>query len=290
VNDRKRPAVSVVIPTFQRAALIGDALESIFNQGVADIQVVVVDDGSTDDTGTIVERYGPRAEYIYQEHAGAAQARNRALRHCRGEIICFLDSDDVWVPGKLETELEIFRTMPGAEVIISDSEHRLEDRVVLPSRFVKTGVSTASGQPEFMPLLPPLWVRRSLVSTCCLTVLRTALERLGPDPFDLSLKGNEDWDFEIRLYHVSRVVICPRVLAVVRRYYDATRLERGMPNQPRTPEQQHLRLDREVRILQKSLRLPDLPHAAQERIHSRLNDIRAEMDALEVRMQLHAAG
>jgi glycosyltransferase involved in cell wall biosynthesis len=283
VSPGNQPLFSVVIPTFERAGLIGDALDSILSQDIPDIQVVVVDDGSTDDTRPVVERFGASVEYVYQDHAGAARARNNGLRRCRGEFIGCLDSDDVWLPGKLAAELDIFRTMPAAEVIISDSEHWHEDRLALPSRFVKTGVSTQSGNPEFLPAFPPLWVRRSLVSTCCLTFRKTALDRLGPIPFDVSLDGNEDWDFEIRLYHSSKVVVCPRILAKVRRYYDQTRGQRGMPNQPRTLEQQSLRVSRERKILSKSLGLPGLSPEIAERIHARLQDVAAEMNQLTFR-------
>src|SRR5579859_1363436 len=277
-------SVSVVIPTFERDNLIGDALESVFSQGIANIQVIVVDDGSTDNTRAVVERYGPGVEYVYQKKSGPASARNNGVGRCRGEIITFLDSDDIWLSHKLKTELEIFGAMPEADVIISDSEHWVEDRPAFPSRFVKTDVKTMSGGPEFLPELPPLWVRRSLVSTCCLTFRRRALDRLGWPPFDTSLGALEDWDFEIRLYNCARTVICPQVLAKVRRYPDITRIKRGTPNMPRTPEQLYPRLLGEKRILQKSLGLPGLIPAVTEQIEARIQDVNVEISDVEARL------
>jgi glycosyltransferase involved in cell wall biosynthesis len=279
-----QPSVSVVIPTFERDNLIGDALESVLGQGIAHVQIIVVDDGSTDNTRAVVERYGPRVEYVYQKNSGPASARNNGVSRCQGAVIAFLDSDDVWLPHKLKTEMEIFRSMPEADVIISDSEHWVEDRLAFPSRFVKTDVKTASGEPEFLPDLPPLWVRRSLVSTCCLSFRRRVLERMGLPLFDTSLGALEDWDFEIRLYHCARTVICPHVLAKVRRYPDITRIKRGTPNMPRTPEQLYPRLLGERRILQKSLGLPGLQSAVAERIEARIKDVGAEISDVEARL------
>jgi len=280
----KLPSVSVVIPTFERATLIRDALDSVFTQGVSDLQVIVVDDGSTDNTRAVVESYGPGVEYVYQQNSGPASARNNGVHHCRGEFIAFLDSDDVWLPHKLKTEMEIFRSMPGADVIISDSEHWVDGKMAFPSRFVRTNVCTASGGPEFLPESPPLWVRRSLVSTCCLTFRRSVLEKMASPPFDTSLGALEDWDFEIRLYHCARTVICPRVLARVRRYPDVTRIKRGTPNLPRTPQQLYPRLVGERRVLEKSLGLPGLSMAAVDYIHSRLHDVGAEISDLAAQL------
>lgn len=273
----KQPSVSVVIPTFERATLVRDALDSVFTQGVPDLQIIVVDDGSTDDTRAVVESYGAAVEYVYQKNSGPAGARNNGVQRSRGEFIAFLDSDDVWLPEKLKTELEIFRSMPEAEVMISDSEHWVDGELAFPSRFARTAVGTASGRPEFLPALPPLWVRRSLVSTCCLTFRREVLEKIGSPPFDTTLGALEDWDFEIRLYHCARTVICPRVLARVRRYPDVTRIKRGTPNKPRTPEQLYPRLVGERRILQKSLGLPGLSPVAAESIHARLHAVGTEI-------------
>lgn len=284
MNAVKQPSVSVVIPTFERATLIADALDSVFSQGVDDLQVIVVDDGSTDNTRGVVEGYGAKVEYVCQPNSGPASARNNGLRYCRGEFISFLDSDDVWLPDKVRTELEIFREMPDAEVIISDSEHWLDGELAFPSRFAKTDVRTASGKPEFMPSFPPLWVRRSLVSTCCLTFRRAALEKTGWPPFDTTVGAMEDWDFEIRLYHCARTVICPRVLARVRRYPDVTRIKRGTPNKPRTPEQLYPRLLAERRILHKSLALPSLSVATVERIHARIQEVDAEISRVAAQL------
>src|SRR5262245_22494060 len=119
------PIFSVIIPAFNRAKVLRDALDSVFVQGIPEVQVIVVDDGSTDDTGAVVAAYGRGVEYIHQEKSGPAGARNTGLKRARGRFISFLDSDDVWLPGKMNAELAIFESNPAAEAIISDSERWL---------------------------------------------------------------------------------------------------------------------------------------------------------------------
>ncbi len=101
------PTVSIIIPTYNRKNLLLEALGSVFSQTYRDYEVIVVDDGSTDGTGAALEGLGARIHYMYQENAGEARARNRGLSVARGEIVAFLDSDDVWKPELLDAELAI---------------------------------------------------------------------------------------------------------------------------------------------------------------------------------------
>lgn len=91
-----RELVSVVVPTFNRAAFVGDAIASISAQGDDDVEIVVVDDGSTDDTERIVAARGTNVTYVRLEHRGVSAARNRGILAARGGLIAFLDSDDLW--------------------------------------------------------------------------------------------------------------------------------------------------------------------------------------------------
>lgn len=103
--------VSVVIPTFNRSDLIGETIASVLAQTVRDLEIIVVDDGSTDSTREVVTRFSdPRIRYVWQVNSGRpACARNAGIRLARGEFIALLDSDDLWVPEKLERQLEAFR-------------------------------------------------------------------------------------------------------------------------------------------------------------------------------------
>src|SRR5579862_9064675 len=97
------PKVSVVIPTYNRADKVGNAIKSVLAQTVHDLEVIVVDDGSSDDTEKVLAKeFGDRVRYYVQANQGASVARNRGIEEARGEWIAFLDSDDTWEVDKLE--------------------------------------------------------------------------------------------------------------------------------------------------------------------------------------------
>ena len=106
------PETTVAIPAFNAGRTIGAALQSVFAQTYRDYEVIVVDDGSTDDTASQVAEWGDRVTYVYQPNCGPAGARNEALRLARGRFIAFLDADDVWLPRKLERQVAYFARFP----------------------------------------------------------------------------------------------------------------------------------------------------------------------------------
>src|SRR5690242_13806787 len=95
------PLISVVIPTFNRARCVANAVDSVLVQTFKDCEVIVVDDGSTDATAEVLKGYGNRVRVIQQSNRGVSAARNAGIRSARGEWIAFLDSDDIWNPDKL---------------------------------------------------------------------------------------------------------------------------------------------------------------------------------------------
>jgi glycosyltransferase involved in cell wall biosynthesis len=97
------PRFSVIIPTHNRAPVVRDAIESVLTQTLSDYEIIVVDDGSTDDTAALLKEYKGRLTCAYQQNAGAAAARNRGIEMARGRFIAFLDSDDAWAPWTIET-------------------------------------------------------------------------------------------------------------------------------------------------------------------------------------------
>src|SRR5262249_37459177 len=108
------PSVSVIIPTFNSARYIATAVESVLAQELADIEVLVIDDGSTDTTREALERFGDSIRYIYQTNSGFSLSRNKVLASATGRYIAFLDSDDAWYPNKIHLQLEALRQNPGA--------------------------------------------------------------------------------------------------------------------------------------------------------------------------------
>lgn len=262
--------ISVVIPAYNRARTLGDALESVFAQDIDRVEVIVVDDGSTDDTHQVMAGLGdPRVRYVHQRRQGAGAARNRGLDLAAGTFVAFLDSDDVWLPGKLAAELALFDEYPHVDAVISDSEFWSEGKLVAGSRFRLFGVELPAGRDVcFVPDLAPLWIEKSLFSTCCLTLRRSALARIGP--FDATLRSHEDWELELRIYHVCQVAVLPAVTARVRRYDDGTRGERGT-------SRDFLRI--QYRILERMRRLPPLSPQVTARCWSRRRDLAARMAA-----------
>ena len=114
--------VSIIVPTYNRKNLIGCAIDSVLGQTFEDFELLIVDDGSTDNTGDFIkENYTDnRIHYFYQENQGQTYARNKALGHSSGEYICFLDSDDYWPENKLEISLKVFEDNPNIDVVYGD--------------------------------------------------------------------------------------------------------------------------------------------------------------------------
>lgn len=120
--QENKPKVSIITPTYNRERFIGEAVESVLDQTFADFELLIVDDGSTDSTVERLRQYreDPRVQYFHQENQGQSIARNHALQHARGEFICFLDSDNAWVPDKLERQFAAFEETPDVDVVYGD--------------------------------------------------------------------------------------------------------------------------------------------------------------------------
>lgn len=114
--------VSVVTPTYNRSRFLLEAVASVLAQTYADLELIIVDDGSVDDTRKVLEPFlaDNRVRYFYQENQGQSYARNLALEHAVGDYIAFLDSDDMWAPDKLEKQLAILRARPEVDIVHGD--------------------------------------------------------------------------------------------------------------------------------------------------------------------------
>jgi glycosyltransferase involved in cell wall biosynthesis len=112
--------VSIILPTYNRAQLICEAIDSILNQTYQDFQIIVVDDGSTDNTAEVLKSYIPKIRYIQQENKGPGDARNRGIEDAKGKYIAFLDSDDIWMDFKLEIQVDILERLTDVGFLFSD--------------------------------------------------------------------------------------------------------------------------------------------------------------------------
>lgn len=130
--------VSVIIPTYNRGYIIGKTIESVFAQSYSPLELIIVDDGSTDDTRAVIEKYGTKIRYIYQKNTGLAAARNTGLLAAEGEFIAFQDSDDVWLPWKLEAQVAIMQKFPELALAWTDMTAVNDNGEILRERHLST--------------------------------------------------------------------------------------------------------------------------------------------------------
>lgn len=254
--------LSVVIPTWNRAHLVCDAINSALNQRPGEVEVIVVDDGSTDNTADLIARiYGDWVRLIsLGKRGGAGAARNAGVAGARGDLVAFLDSDDVWLPGKLDAELRVFERFPNAEAVLSDSQNFFEHQPDGPSRFAQNGLLAATGgEVRWANECDWLWTNSTnTVHTCSVTVRREALARIGPTLFAEDLDCCEDWEFQMRVCHLCRVVVLPKILAHVRRFDDDSRNGRGIPGRSTTKDQEMILLRDRLTVMKRATWLKDL--------------------------------
>jgi glycosyltransferase involved in cell wall biosynthesis len=128
----KLPLVSVIVPAFNAAQFIGDAVDSIRQQHYTLLEIIVIDDGSTDSTASVVSGLGPDIILERQAHAGPAAARNRGIQQAKGEIIAFLDADDLWPAGKLNLQTTCLMKTPQIDVVMGQVELRCSPGMTAP--------------------------------------------------------------------------------------------------------------------------------------------------------------
>jgi glycosyltransferase involved in cell wall biosynthesis len=206
--------VSVLIPTYNRAHMIERAVESARCQSFAPREIVIVDDGSTDDTHLVVEglrKTDPRIRAVYQEcNRGVAATRNRCLAEAQGEFVAFLDSDDTWRQGHLESCLAFFKVAADLDVVFADIQCvAADDRLIFPKllwetmridRFL-TKAPEGSERYRFRVLEEDAFLRDFLIRIQAAVVRRTAALQF---PFDESLRIGEDWDFFLRMARAGK--------------------------------------------------------------------------------------
>jgi glycosyltransferase involved in cell wall biosynthesis len=172
-----KPCVTAIVPVFNGAAHLRDALESIRAQSYRPVHVIVVDDGSSDGSASIARSF-PEFEYIWQPNAGVATARNTALRRARGDFIAFLDQDDRWTPDKLDLQMKFMENHPETDFVYCRIRNVLEVEKPrwLDDRFV------GADKMAFMP--------------GALLARRSAFDRVGG--FDPSFVNGSDTDWQLR--------------------------------------------------------------------------------------------
>ncbi|MCK4852295.1 MAG: glycosyltransferase [Candidatus Omnitrophica bacterium] len=192
----KGPEVSVIIPTYNRAHVVGRAIESVLNQTYREFEIIVVDDGSTDNTKELIEdKYGKQVNYVRQPRKGAPAARNLGFRISRGKFVNFLDSDDYFLPENLEKKVRVLERNPAAGWVYSDSYYTDEERNFFRRshslRKMRKKIETRDDVFDIM------FRRGGLTNTNTVMMRRECMEKTGG--FDERLTVYQDVEFFLRV-------------------------------------------------------------------------------------------
>jgi glycosyltransferase involved in cell wall biosynthesis len=201
--------VSVVIPTYNCAAYLVEAVRSVLGQTYPHVEVLVVDDGSTDGTVAALQPFGERIRLFRQDRQGPSVARNRAVLHAQGTYIAFLDADDVWLPEKLARQVDLLNRHP--DVVLCYTDYRRGSGESLAGEAQLKNYQHPGLGDAFYPLF-----RNNFIHTSSVLVRREVLARSGL--FDPSLRGSEDIELWLRLARLGPFVGVDEVLVAVRRH------------------------------------------------------------------------
>lgn len=179
------PTVSAIIPTYNRAWALKRAIDSVLAQDFQDFEIVVVDDGSIDNTSEILQSY-PRICVVKQDHRGVSAARNAGIARAAGRLITFLDSDDLWLPGKLSAQVEFFNSRPDALICQTQEMWIRNGNHVNPKKRHK----------KYSGMIFEQCLELCIVSPSAVMMRRRLFDKIGA--FDETLPVCEDYDLWLR--------------------------------------------------------------------------------------------
>ena len=197
------PLVSIIVPAWNCARWITATLESVYAQTYRNWEIILVDDGSTDDTRSILDRHMARIRYHYQENRGTAAARNAGLREARGELIAFLDNDDLWLPRKLELQVKALQAAPECGLVFTDGRVFTDDGSRLHSVLSRqldpwiARCTTADGLTAKGWLFRELFLASEIASASSVLVSKQCIE--GAGGFDEKIRLADDYDLWLRI-------------------------------------------------------------------------------------------
>ena len=186
-NNSDNPLVSVIIPTYNRGWVLREAIDSVLAQEFKDFELIVVNDGSTDDTGQILEAYGQDLMILRQTNRGVSAARNRGIAAADGRLVAFLDSDDLWLPRKLSSQVDFFNSNPAA--LINQTEEI----------WIRNGVrvNPKTRHHKFSGMIFEQSLGLCLVSPSAVMMKKSLFDAVGV--FDEDLPACEDYDLWLRI-------------------------------------------------------------------------------------------
>ena len=184
---KTNPLISVILPTFNRGWILKEAVDSVLAQEFEDFELIVVDDGSTDNTRELLMGYSDSLRVMYQQNAGVSAARNRGIREATGGYIAFLDSDDLWLPKKLSIQTAFFKDKPDARVCQTEEI------------WIRNGVrvNPKKRHRRDSGIIFERSVHLCLVSPSAVMIRRDLFDQVGL--FDESIPACEDYDLWLRI-------------------------------------------------------------------------------------------
>ncbi|MGA2670059.1 MAG: glycosyltransferase [Dehalococcoidia bacterium] len=204
------PKVSVIIPSYNGARFISEAIQSVIDQSFTDFEIIIVDDGSTDNTSEVVKGFkDPRIRYIYQENRGLPAARNSGILASGAEYIALLDSDDKWLPGKLELQVKAIESAPQVGVVYCDVYNFDSESGTIIGTFFKE-----------LPFSPPRgrvlsqFIQHYFGHPSTLLIRRNVFAQVGM--FDETLRSCEDEDMLFRMASYFEFEVVPLPLLMYR--------------------------------------------------------------------------
>ena len=182
-----KPLVTVIIPTYNRGWIIQEAIDSVLKQDFNDFELIVVDDGSDDNTPEILRGYGKAIKVLRQSNRGVSAARNRGIAEASGRLIAFLDSDDLWLPGKLSTQVKFFET--NSDALINQTQEL----------WIRNGLraNPKKRHHKFSGMIFKRSLELCLVSPSAVMIAKKLFNTVGV--FDEHLPACEDYDLWLRI-------------------------------------------------------------------------------------------
>ncbi|HEY3306152.1 MAG TPA: glycosyltransferase [Candidatus Binatia bacterium] len=213
IPSSRAPLVSVIIPAYNAAGFVHQAVQSVLDQTYGNYEIIVVDDGSTDETREVLSRLHGRLTYLYQPNRGAAAARNNGIRAAKGDFVCFLDADDLWVSNKLQLQVDFLQQHPDM-AFLSGRCRKFMDQgdpyIPFAAEALEGSVARIFSAPKAFAEL----VKFNFIPTSTVMIRKECFEKVGL--FDLNLISVEDRDMWLRISASFGVVHLPWVLCAKR--------------------------------------------------------------------------
>ena len=190
--ENRKPHVSVIIPAYNQAKYLGEAIQSVLSQTYLDYEIIVVDDGSTDNTPLVASQFGNNIRYIRQNNEGLGGARNTGIRNANGVYIALLDSDDLWLPDFLESMMQLAAQNDNASVLYCNIRYIDSEGYELPQ--------VVEGKLVADDLMYETLVEANFIIPSSVVMLRSVVIAAGLfDQYTPAIHGCEDWDLWLRL-------------------------------------------------------------------------------------------